>query len=60
MEPPNGAPNVRTARATVAAFEAARASGRAGARLGNRLIEMPIFLNAKRLIARADALAALR
>jgi citrate lyase subunit beta/citryl-CoA lyase len=45
------------ARAIVAAFEAARAEGRAGARVGDVLVEMPIYLNAKRILQRAAALA---
>ena len=50
------ADELRRARATVAAFEAARAAGRAGARLGNRLVEMPVYLNAQRLLERGRAL----
>jgi citrate lyase subunit beta/citryl-CoA lyase len=48
---------IAQARTIVAAFEAARAEGRAGARVGDVLVEMPIYLNAKRILDRADALA---
>jgi citrate lyase subunit beta / citryl-CoA lyase len=46
----------RQARDIVAAFEAARAAGRARAELAGSLIEVPTYTNAKRLLARADAL----
>jgi citrate lyase subunit beta/citryl-CoA lyase len=40
----------------VAAFEAARSAGRSRAELNNLLIEVPTYSNAKRLIARGEAL----
>jgi citrate lyase subunit beta/citryl-CoA lyase len=40
----------------VAAFEAARAAGEARVELDGSLVEMPTYSNAKRLLARADAL----
>ncbi|WP_245272232.1 CoA ester lyase [Xanthobacter sp. 126] len=40
----------------VAAFEAARAAGQDRARLGDFIIEVPFYLSAKRLLARAAAL----
>lgn len=40
----------------VAAFEAARAAGQDRARHGNLIIEVPFYLSAKRLLARAAAL----
>jgi citrate lyase subunit beta / citryl-CoA lyase len=45
------------ARAIVAAFEAARAQGRSRAELDGSLVEVPTYSNAKRLIARGEALA---
>jgi citrate lyase subunit beta/citryl-CoA lyase len=51
------AAEISHARAIVGAFEAARADGRAGARVGDVLVEMPIYLNAKRVLERAAALA---
>ncbi|HLI10283.1 MAG TPA: CoA ester lyase [Alphaproteobacteria bacterium] len=51
-----GRDEIREARAVVAAFEAARARGEDRARLGDRLIEVPFYRNAKRLLARAAAL----
>jgi citrate lyase subunit beta / citryl-CoA lyase len=46
------------ARAIVSAFEAARAAGRSRAELEGSLVEVPTYSNAKRLIARGEALAA--
>jgi citrate lyase subunit beta/citryl-CoA lyase len=40
----------------VTAFEAARAAGRARAELEGSLIEVPTYSNAKRLIARGEAM----
>jgi citrate lyase subunit beta/citryl-CoA lyase len=45
------------ARAIVVAFEAARAQGRSRAELDGSLVEVPTYSNAKRLIARGEALA---
>ncbi len=50
------AADVTEAEAVVAAFEAARAAGQDRARLGDLLIEVPFYLSAKRLLARAAAL----
>jgi citrate lyase subunit beta / citryl-CoA lyase len=47
---------VRHARAIVAAFEAARAQGRSRAELDGSLVEVPTYSNAKRLLARGEAL----
>jgi citrate lyase subunit beta / citryl-CoA lyase len=47
---------LRRARDIVAAFEAARAAGLARAELEGSLIELPTYANAKRLIARAEAM----
>ena len=47
------AEEVREARSVVEAFEAARAAGRERARRGDLLIEVPAYLSAKRLLARA-------
>jgi citrate lyase subunit beta/citryl-CoA lyase len=47
---------VGEAHAVVAAFEAARAAGKERGRLGDLMIEVPTYLNAKRLLARAAAL----
>jgi citrate lyase subunit beta/citryl-CoA lyase len=44
------------ARRIVAAFEAAQAKGHARVELDGSLVETPIYTNAKRLIARAEAL----
>ncbi|HYM02730.1 MAG TPA: aldolase/citrate lyase family protein, partial [Stellaceae bacterium] len=52
------ASEIAEARAVVAAFEAARAEGQDRARLGDVLVEIPIYLNAKRTLERALALAA--
>lgn len=46
------------ARDIVDAFEAAKAKGMAQARLGDTLIELPSYLNAKRLLERAKRLGA--
>ena len=51
---------VATARRVVAAFEAAREQGEARAELDGSLVELPACLNARRLIARAEELAAAR
>jgi citrate lyase subunit beta / citryl-CoA lyase len=47
---------LRRARDIVTAFEAARAAGRARAELEGSLIEVPTYSNAKRLIARGEAM----
>lgn len=47
---------LQRARDIVAAFEAARAAGRSRAELDGSLIEVPTYSNAKRLIARGEAL----
>ena len=52
------ATDVGEAEAVVAAFEAARAAGQDRARLGDLLIEVPFYLSAKRLLARAASLEA--
>ena len=46
------------AREIVQAFEAARAQGRSRAALKGSLVEVPTYANAKRLIARGEALQA--
>ena len=51
-----GAAEVSHAEKIVAAFEAARARGEARVELDGSLVEMPTYSNAKRLLARADAL----
>ena len=48
---------VAKARRLIAAFEAARARGEERADVDGNLVEVPSYLNAKRLIARAEALA---
>ncbi|MBL8703656.1 MAG: CoA ester lyase [Rhodospirillales bacterium] len=48
---------VAKARRVIAAFEQARGSGLGGVELDGSMIELPIYLNAKRLVARAEALA---
>jgi len=48
---------VERAQRLVTAFEAARAAGRDRVEHAGTLVEMPTYLNAKRLIARAEALA---
>jgi citrate lyase subunit beta/citryl-CoA lyase len=50
------AAEVRRAEKIVAAFEAARARDEARVELDGSLVEMPTYSNAKRLLARADAL----
>ncbi len=47
---------ISQARELVHAFETAREAGRAGAKVDGLLVEMPIYMNAKRLIERAEAL----
>ena len=47
---------IAQAREVIHAFEAARGAGKAGARVDGNLVEMPIYMNAKRLIERALAL----
>jgi citrate lyase subunit beta / citryl-CoA lyase len=51
-----GEDELRRARAIVSAFEAARERGGGRVELAGALIEMPAYSNAKRLIARAEAL----
>jgi citrate lyase subunit beta / citryl-CoA lyase len=51
-----GENELRRAREIVAAFEAARAQGRSRAELHGALVEVPTYSNAKRLIARGEAL----
>jgi len=51
-----GEEELRRARAIVAAFEAARAQGYSRAELDGSLVEVPTYSNAKRLIARGEAL----
>ena len=51
-----GEAELRHAREIVAAFEAARASGEARVELRGSLVEVPTYANAKRLIARGEAL----
>jgi citrate lyase subunit beta/citryl-CoA lyase len=52
--------SVERARRLVAAFEAARAAGRDRVEHEGTLVEVPTYLTAKRLIARAEALASLK
>ncbi|HEX4884495.1 MAG TPA: aldolase/citrate lyase family protein, partial [Casimicrobiaceae bacterium] len=52
------AADVDRARRIVAAFDDARSRGEAGVEVDGTLVEVPVYLNAKRLIARAAALAA--
>ena len=52
------ADDVAEAREIVALFEAARAAGRDRARRGDLLVELPTYLSAARLLARAAALGA--
>jgi citrate lyase subunit beta/citryl-CoA lyase len=47
---------LRRARDIVATFEAARAAGRSRAELDGSLIEVLTYTNAKRLIARGEAM----
>lgn len=49
---------LREARAMIAAFEAARAVGKDRAQHGDLLVEMPSYMSAQRLVARAEALGA--
>ena len=51
-----GDDELRRARAIVAAFEAAREKGSSRVELDGALVEVPTYSNAKRLIARAQAL----
>ena len=53
-----GEAELRHAREIVAAFEAARARGEARVELEGSLVEVPTYANAKRLIARGEALHA--
>lgn len=48
---------IARARRIIAAFEAARACGKDRVEVDGNLVEVPSYLNAKRLVARADALA---
>lgn len=52
------ADTVDEARRIVVAFERAQALGTGRAVLGDNLVEMPTYLNARRLLARAEALSA--
>lgn len=49
---------VAQARRVIAAFEQARGHGLGGIELDGSMVELPIYLNARRLVARAEALAA--
>jgi citrate lyase subunit beta/citryl-CoA lyase len=51
-----GTGEIAEAHAVIAAFEAARAAGKERGRQGDLLVEVPTYLSAKRLIARAAAL----
>jgi citrate lyase subunit beta/citryl-CoA lyase len=53
-----GDDDLRRAREIVSAFEAARERGGGRVELDGALVEMPAYANAKRLIARAEALRA--
>lgn len=48
--------DVAQARRVVQAFERARGEGLGGVELDGSMVELPIYLNAKRLLARAEAL----
>jgi citrate lyase subunit beta/citryl-CoA lyase len=48
---------VAEARRIVEAFEAAQARGQGGVELDGNLVELPTYLNARRLLTRADAFA---
>jgi len=48
---------VARARRIIEAFEQARGQGLGGVELDGAMVELPIYLNAKRLVARAEALA---
>lgn len=50
-----GAEEIARARQIIAAFEAARARGEDRATVEGRLVEMPVYTGAKRLLARAAA-----
>lgn len=50
---------VAAARRIVQAFEVAQARGAGNVELDGNLVELPTYLNARRLLARADAFAAL-
>jgi citrate lyase subunit beta/citryl-CoA lyase len=52
------ADEVAKAQRLIAAFEAARAAGAERADVDGNLVEVPSYLNAKRLVARAESLAA--
>jgi citrate lyase subunit beta/citryl-CoA lyase len=47
---------MRRAREIVAAFEVARAQGQARVEIDGSLVEVPTYANAKRLLARGEAL----
>ncbi len=51
------ADEVAMARRVIAAFEAARARGEDRVDVDGNLVEVPSYMNARRLVARADALA---
>jgi len=48
--------DMRSAGKIVAAFEAARAKGKARVEVDGSLVEVPTYSNAKRLLARGEAL----
>ena len=50
---------IAQARRIVEAFETAQAQGEGGVELDGNLIELPTYLNARRLLARAEAFASL-
>ena len=50
------ADDIHEARAMIAAFERARAAGSERGKHGDLLVEVPTYMNAKRVLARADAL----
>jgi citrate lyase subunit beta/citryl-CoA lyase len=52
-----GPATVERARRLVEAFDAARAAGRERVEIDGALVEVPTYLNAKRLISRAEALS---
>jgi citrate lyase subunit beta/citryl-CoA lyase len=52
-----GADELRMARDIVSAFETARAAGQARVELEGALVEVPTYSNARRLLARAEALS---
>ena len=47
---------VREARAVIEAFENARAAGKERANHGDLLVEVPTYMSARRVLARAEAL----